>query len=113
MRNYIFGFITGAAVWLGFMVLMAYGPYVLRHTGPCPEISEKEAQDMILKYARKPGAFSFGGRVAYDDIELVYEQGFGRVVYTKKDGKRITRHFPTVQCGYLEWSSDQNFKREQ
>lgn len=113
MRQYIFGFMTGAAVWLGLMVLMTYGPHVLKRFGPCTELSELQAQEMILKYARRPGAFSYGGRVAYDDIALVYEQGFGDVVYTMKDGKRITRHFPIVECGYLEWSSDPQFKRDQ
>lgn len=68
---------------------------------------------MILEYARKPGAFSYGGRVIYDDVELVHEKDFGQVVYTQKDGKRITRHFPMIQCGYLEWSSDPDFQRGQ
>lgn len=49
---------------------------------------------MILKYANKPNAFSVGGRVIYDNIELLHEKGFREVVYTRKDGKRITRHFP-------------------
>jgi len=113
MRNYIFGFITGAAVCLGFMVLLAYGLNALKRTGPCPELSEQQAQDMILEYAGKPGIFSYGGRIIYNGIELVYEKGFGEVVYTIKNGKRITRHFPIIQCGSLEWSSDPEFNRDQ
>lgn len=113
MKNYILGFIVGIILCIGYILFVGLGFNYFKTLGPCPDISKEESIEMIMKFAKKPGVFSPDGKTDYDDIELVEEPGFGQVVYTKKEGKRVTRHFPSVQCGYLEWASDPDFKPEQ
>ncbi len=112
MKTFTWGFVAGAVVSLGFVLFVLFVYPIVKYWGPCPELTKQESIDFILKDANRPGLFSEGGRVVYDSVELVEESNSGFIVYTKRNGKRVTRHFPMLNCGYLEWSTDQYFKPE-
>jgi hypothetical protein len=110
MNTYVFGFIAGLVLTPIMFFALLFNPMLIKHYGPCAELSKQETEDLIMESASKPDMFAMYEK-EYDGVELVEDHGYE--VFTTLKGKRVGRHFPMVNCGYLEWGSDPNFKPEQ
>ncbi len=113
MRIFVWGFIAGAISCIGFLLFMLCAYPYIEYWGPCPELTKQESKELILRDATTSRKFSWADRDGYDDVELVEDEpGYGLLVYTKKEGKRLSRYAPIVTCGSLEWTQDPDFKPE-